>query len=63
MQKSSIIILKADEGMVLTNGSNYASSVMLREGDDGSEWSEITQEAYKGVLKEQEEAATKETDS
>lgn len=63
MQKSSIIILKADDGMVLTNGSIYASSVMLREGDDGSGWSEITQEAYKAVLKEQEEAATKETDS
>lgn len=38
------IILKADEGMYLTNGETVATTVILPESADASVWHEITEE-------------------
>lgn len=56
MIKTYLTMLKADEGMVLTDGTNYCSSVLLREGQTEEGWSEITQEEYEEIMKQQEEA-------
>jgi len=55
MIKTYLTMLKADEGMVLTDGTNYCSSVLLREGQTEEGWSEITQEEYEEIMKQQEE--------
>lgn len=60
MQKSFIMVLKADAGKVLTDGSSYVSSVMLRDGSDGSEWSEIDRAEYERIQKEEMERIEKE---
>lgn len=46
MKKETITqtILKADEGMYLTNGETVATTVVLPEGADASVWQEITEE-------------------
>lgn len=50
-----LTMLKAEEGMVLTDGANYCSSVLLREGQTEEGWREITQEEYEEIIKQQEE--------
>lgn len=37
-------VLLADEGMVLTDGSSFGTTVRLGKGDDGAAWYEITAE-------------------
>lgn len=44
------IIKKAQPGMVLTDGTNYACILYLAEGDDGSGWYSISQEAYEARI-------------
>lgn len=46
MKETYLTMLEADEGMVLTDGTNYCSSVLLRKGETSDGWSEITQEEY-----------------
>lgn len=40
------VILKADEGMYLTNGETYGKTVILPETANQSDWYEITEEEY-----------------
>ena len=50
--------LKADEGMVLTNGKAYSSvggSVYIGCNDSFDNWHEITDAEYAEILKVQEE--------
>lgn len=49
------IILYADEGMILTDGENYGTTVYLAEGREASEFHEITEAEYEQILKEEEE--------
>ena len=47
MQKTieyGITVLRADEGMMLTDNSSFGTAVYLGKGDDGAEWYEITTE-------------------
>ena len=37
-------VLLADDGMMLTDGSSFGTTVRLGKGDDGSKWYEITVE-------------------
>ena len=37
-------VLLADEGMMLTDGSSFGSTVRLGKSDDGAKWYEITAE-------------------
>jgi hypothetical protein len=39
-------ILTAHEGMVLTNGTTYATTVYVPENADPNEWREITLEEF-----------------
>ena len=55
MKTENFIILKADEGKVLTNGIAYGKTVILGSGDIASNYREITEEEYLCVLKEEEE--------
>lgn len=50
--------LKADKGMVLTNGEAYSSvggSVYLGVNDNADNWHEITEEEYNEIVKVREE--------
>ena len=48
MTKETIkqIILKADEGMYLTNGETYGKTAVLPESADINVWYEITEAEY-----------------
>lgn len=39
-------ILKADEGMYLTNGETYGKTVILPESASADDWYEITEAEY-----------------
>lgn len=39
-------ILRAEEGMVLTDGNVYGTIIYLAEGRDGSDFTAITKEEY-----------------
>ena len=51
-------IITANEGMVLTNGKNYATVVRLGDWDSADNWHEVTVEEYEAslALSEQVEA-------
>lgn len=50
MKEILLTMLEADEGMVLTDGTNYCSSVLLRKGQTAEGWSEITREEYDNLI-------------
>lgn len=43
------IVLRADEGMVLTDGANYGRIVYLAEGVDPAIYHQITEAEYEAV--------------
>lgn len=47
-------VLCADEGTVLTNGTDYGTVIWLAEGVDADNYHAITQEEYNVILAEQE---------
>lgn len=49
------IILYADEGKVLTDGTTYGEIIYLGEGVDADNFHEITEEEHQEILKAQEE--------
>ncbi len=49
-------ILKATNGMILTNGNIYGSEIYLAKGSDGLEFREITMDKYLELTKEEENA-------
>ena len=42
--------LIADEGMVLTNGTDYGRIVFLADNDNDKNWREITEEEYEEII-------------
>lgn len=56
MRKETISrdILIADEGMVLTNGIEYATERLLFDNESEKDWHEITEEEYAEILKAEE---------
>ena len=56
MEQITRTILTASEGMVLTDGKEYASIIFLAVGADASKWYEIPQSEYEKILAEQEKA-------
>lgn len=47
MITTSLTKLTADTGMVLTNGTDFTHSVLLREGESPESWQEITEDYYR----------------
>lgn len=54
----NIKVLKADEGMRLTDGEIYAKTILLPENRSAEEFSEITETEYQNIIKETEEDGT-----
>lgn len=48
-------VLRADEGMMLTNDSSFGTTVRLGKGDDGAKWYEITAEEAQAMIEQQSE--------
>ena len=46
--------LTASEGMMLTDGKDFARVTRLAEGADPSKWYEITEAEYERIMAEQE---------
>lgn len=46
--------LEASEGMVLTDGKEYAKIVFLAVGEDSSKYYEVPESEYEKILAEQE---------
>ena len=45
-----MITLYADEGMILTDGKNYGTTMQLEEGRTGDDITEITFEEYNKII-------------
>ena len=55
MKTENYIMIKADEGKVLTNGVAYGKTVILGNGDKVENYHEITDEEYWELQAESEE--------
>ena len=44
------VILTADEGMVLTNGTDYGKVIYLAEGADPATYHQITEAEYNAMM-------------
>lgn len=51
------IVLYADEGKILTDGTNYGKTVYLETGLDGSAYYEITDAEYAEIVAAEEAEA------
>lgn len=51
------IILKSNDGYILTNGDTYGYIVYLGAGDKQENWREIPIEEYNTIIKAEEEKA------
>lgn len=47
--------LYADEGMILTDGEHYGTTISLAEGENGDTYREITKAEYEQKIKEQDD--------
>ena len=51
-------VIKASDGMMLTNGEVFASSVRLGDWDSADNWHEVPREEYEAKIAEQAEEMT-----
>ena len=51
---SERVILTADDGMVLTNGTDYGTTIYLAEGADPAAYHQITEAEYKAIMEARE---------
>ena len=50
MITTTLTKLTASEGMILTDGTQFTHSVLLREGESPENWSEITLEEHRKLM-------------
>lgn len=55
MTQQTYIMLTADEGKILTNGSVYGKYIALGKGDKAENYYEITEEEYRKQIEEEAE--------
>ena len=55
MKQENYIMLTADKGKMLTNGTVYGKYIALGKGDKAENYYEITEEEYKSILEKQAE--------
>ena len=48
------IVLTADEGMVLTNGTDYGKEIWLAEGADPAAYHQITEAEYNAIVESEQ---------
>lgn len=48
-------VISADEGKILTDGEHYGKVFALAEGRTAEEFTEITEQEYQEILKEENE--------
>lgn len=58
MKQETITRIKliANDGMVLTNGTDYGREVFLADTETAENWHEIIEEEYNEILKAKEQA-------
>lgn len=56
----TMITLIADEGKILTNGTNYGTTISLAAGVPAEGYYEITEDEYEKILEEQAKAEEQE---
>lgn len=49
------IVLCADEGTILTNGTEYGTVIWLAEGASADEYYSIPMEEYEAIIRQQEQ--------
>lgn len=54
MKISTRTVLQADEGMVLTDGKTYGTTILLGVGRDADEFHEITKAEYEQIQADEE---------
>lgn len=52
------IIIYADEGKILTNGTTYGTQIFLAEGESPEDYHEISKEEYESLTAEKPEEET-----
>lgn len=53
----TMVTLYADEGKILTNGTDYGTTISLAEGADASAYREITIEEYENIFAKESDFA------
>ena len=61
--ENGITVLKADDGMKLTDGSNFGSVVYLGVNDSENNWREITQTEAERMMEETEKSEDEATEA
>jgi hypothetical protein len=51
----TMVTLYADEGKILTNGTDYGTTISLAEGVDASAYHEISMDEYEAIIAEESE--------
>ena len=57
------ITLYADEGMVITDGKNYGTTVFVEVGGDIDKYYEITKEEHDAIMEDMRKAAEEYTET
>lgn len=55
MKITKLDLLEAEEGMVITDGVNYCTSILLAKGRSVDEFREITVEEYESMIRQSQE--------
>lgn len=55
MKITKLDLLEAEDGMVITDGVNYCTSILLAKGRSVDEFREITVEEYESIIGELKE--------
>ena len=55
MKINTLTVLEADEGKILTNGEFYGKTIIIPKDKSAESFTEITEEDYTAIKKDEEE--------